>query len=165
MYELASVNGVSLWHHGIKGMHWGIRRTPEELGHDPKAKSEKLVDNAIPKIIMVLGKPSYLSKKGFVIQKDKIDGYCLKPGGDHSKEFFDVGYKSSDGLKLFRHIENLYDDAKKIEEVDVRKGVKKYSTPMELGITKTKTFRVVWRTDGPEGLPRFVSAYVDRRLK
>lgn len=28
-----------LYHHGIKGMKWGVRRTPEELGHDTgKAK-------------------------------------------------------------------------------------------------------------------------------
>lgn len=28
-----------LEHFGIKGMKWGVRRTPEQLGHKPKAKS------------------------------------------------------------------------------------------------------------------------------
>ena len=28
-------------HHGIKGMHWGIRRTPEQLGHIISRKKEK----------------------------------------------------------------------------------------------------------------------------
>ena len=28
----------SIYHHGIKGMHWGIRRTPEQLGHPRKEK-------------------------------------------------------------------------------------------------------------------------------
>lgn len=28
-------------HHGIKGMHWGIRRTPEQLGHKPSRKKEE----------------------------------------------------------------------------------------------------------------------------
>lgn len=30
-----------LEHHGIKGMHWGIRRTPEELGHKVSKAREK----------------------------------------------------------------------------------------------------------------------------
>lgn len=31
----------SLEHYGIKGMHWGIRRTPEQLGHVKKSRSSK----------------------------------------------------------------------------------------------------------------------------
>lgn len=33
-----------LMHYGIKGMHWGVRRTPEELGHNktPKELSKSL---------------------------------------------------------------------------------------------------------------------------
>ena len=27
-----------LYHHGIKGMKWGIRRTPQQLGHKPTRK-------------------------------------------------------------------------------------------------------------------------------
>ena len=30
-----------LMHHGIKGQKWGVRRTPEELGHRPKNAVEK----------------------------------------------------------------------------------------------------------------------------
>lgn len=30
-----------LAHHGIKGQKWGIRRTPEELGHKPTGKKKK----------------------------------------------------------------------------------------------------------------------------
>ena len=30
-----------LAHHGIKGQKWGIRRTPEELGHKPKGTKKK----------------------------------------------------------------------------------------------------------------------------
>ncbi len=36
---------VELYHHGVKGMKWGVRRTPEELGH--KKKVAKPVKNDI----------------------------------------------------------------------------------------------------------------------
>lgn len=29
-----------LYHHGIKGMKWGIRRTPEQLGHHEERREE-----------------------------------------------------------------------------------------------------------------------------
>lgn len=29
---------MGLWHHGIKGQKWGVRRTPEQLGHKPPVK-------------------------------------------------------------------------------------------------------------------------------
>ena len=31
-----------LYHHGIKGMKWGIRRTPKQLGHNPSSSKKKL---------------------------------------------------------------------------------------------------------------------------
>ena len=37
-----------LAHHGIKGQKWGVRRTPEELGHKPKGSgTKKKVKNAV----------------------------------------------------------------------------------------------------------------------
>ena len=32
---------TELYHHGVKGMHWGVRRTPEQLGHEPPTKASK----------------------------------------------------------------------------------------------------------------------------
>lgn len=33
-------NEKYLQHHGIKGMKWGVRRTPEQLGHKPSSKKK-----------------------------------------------------------------------------------------------------------------------------
>lgn len=38
MYEDLS----DIYHHGVKGMKWGVRRTPEQLGYKPKPKKTKV---------------------------------------------------------------------------------------------------------------------------
>lgn len=30
-----------IWHHGVKGMKWGVRHTPEQLGHTGGTKKAK----------------------------------------------------------------------------------------------------------------------------
>ena len=35
-----------IWHHGIKGMKWGVRRTPEQLGRRTGSKSAKKDDDS-----------------------------------------------------------------------------------------------------------------------
>lgn len=47
-----------LEHHGIKGMHWGIRRTPEQLGHIISRKKEKF--------------EKYAEKAGVYAEKGKV---------------------------------------------------------------------------------------------
>lgn len=39
-------NGDGIYHHGILGQKWGIRRTPEQLGHATKKKQEKSTSNS-----------------------------------------------------------------------------------------------------------------------
>lgn len=40
----------ALFHYGIKGMKWGVRRTPEELGYN-KGSVESVVNRHLPKVI------------------------------------------------------------------------------------------------------------------
>lgn len=150
-----------IWHHGIKGQKWGVRRTPEELGHFSKsagkvAKSEKTAT-------IVNG--TYRSEKGFTVAVAKLAKFCLDPEKKHSKEFFDVGYKPSDSDLLFSHIEQGFDLNKKIWERFNSDGARQFVIPMELGVTTTRLFNTSWQVDKDSDTPKLVSAYIDRRLK
>lgn len=100
--------GGVLCHHGVKGMKWGIRRTPEQLGHAVKQRVEKAKEDDT----IVDG--TYQSRKGFSVDQRKFTSWCLKAGTDHADEFFSVGYTESDSDRLFRDIENGFDLDKKV---------------------------------------------------
>ena len=34
-----------IWHHGIRGMKWGVRRTPAQLGHETGGKRDTVDDD------------------------------------------------------------------------------------------------------------------------
>lgn len=94
IYE--SYLGGVLIHHGVKGMRWGVRRTPEQLGH----VTNSAVANAEEAVKIVDG--VYQSSKGFTVKQNKFTEWCLKAGTDHADEFFSVGYKTTDADRLFR---------------------------------------------------------------
>ena len=76
-----------------------------------------------------------------------------------------MGYKETDEKRLFKDIEKGYDSSKKILEGVLASGKAKFSIPMELGVTDKRIFRTVWQEDGPDDTSRFITAYIDRRLK
>lgn len=147
--------GGVLCHHGVKGQKWGVRRTPEQLGHEVEKSQEPdtIVDGY------------YHSDKGFTADERKFSAYCLKPGTDHCEEFFGVGYKTTDSNRLFHDIESGYDLSEKIESKTTASGKERFSIPMTLGVTGKRLFRTVWQKDGPEEPSRFITAYIDRRLE
>lgn len=44
------VRNSELYHHGVKGMKWGVRRTPQQLGHDVKQKVKNTAQNVKNKV-------------------------------------------------------------------------------------------------------------------
>lgn len=54
-----------LEHHGIKGMKWGVRRTPEQLGHDTTKKKSKLS--------FLLKSPAQVAKEAYDKKMAKLD--------------------------------------------------------------------------------------------
>lgn len=151
--------GGVLCHHGVKGQKWGVRRTPEQLGY--------ITGSAVAKIVKTdtIADGVYRSSKGFTADGRKFSAYCLKPGADHAKEFFDLGYKPGDADRLFHDLEAGYDLSKKRDIVPVSKTREKFSIPISLGVTSQRLFRTVWQKDDPDGESRFITAYIDRRLE
>lgn len=150
-----------IFHYGVKGMKWGVLRSPEQLGHVTGGKQgvEKSDQSG------TIEEASYRSPKGFVVDRSKITEFCLKAGAKHSDQFFHLGYKEEDSARLLHDIEEGYDSNLKTLLETYSSGVSKYSIPMELGVTHKRWFRTVWTDDGPDGTDRLITAYIDRRLK
>lgn len=148
-------------HYGIKGMKWGVRRSPEQLGH--VTGSKRGVAKTTIRATIVDG--VYHSEKGFSIAEAKLGGFCLSPDKKHSKEFFDVGYEEGDSELLLQDIERGFDLSKKGPDRLNFKGDTQFSIPMELGVTRTRLFNTGWQIDKGASEPKFLTAYVDRRLK
>lgn len=61
-----SSNSDELMHYGVKGMKWGVRRTPEQLGHRKSRKAE-------------VKKLSNYKGKLYCISTENLDGKTLRP--------------------------------------------------------------------------------------
>lgn len=153
--------GGVLCHYGVLGMKWGVRRSPEQLGGGGGGSSK--VENTEKSVTIKDG--YYKSDKGFYVPTAKLQKYCLNPERKHSKEFFEDGYTKDDGDKLFRDIESGFDLSKKQTERKGYEGRSTYSIPMTLGITRKREYTTAWCNDGPDESPRFVTAYLDRRVQ
>ncbi len=111
---------------------------------------DKTVENSAESSIM---------KAGYTISDRKISEYLLKAGAKHAQEFFDVGYTVDDAEKLKAEIMEKFDESQATEFKEVAQDIVHFNIYMELGITKKRTFRTVWRKDSPDSAPRFISAY------
>lgn len=159
MFEARVIGEI--YHHGIKGQKWGVRRSPEQLGH---TAAKKPVEKLLDKVTMEDGYYRCRGKNMCMIEP-KMRDFCLKPGAKHSKDFFDIGYSADDPMKLFKDIVDQFDLSKQLEPITKDSTVGKVSIPMKLGITSKRVFRTVWSKTGPDNSFRFITAFVDRKLK
>lgn len=151
----------SLHHHRIEGQKCGIPHIPEQLGHST-AKSIAKYEEPV-----ILKDSCYVSaEKKISVHEDKLKKYCLNPERPHAKEFFLAGYSSDNAQRLFQDMRDQFDISKAIDRKEnSERGAEKFSIPMVLGGASKYTFRTVWANDGPEGMSRFITAYIDRKLK
>lgn len=80
----------TIYHYGIKGMRWGVRRTPEQLGRKRSSVSE-MSDQELQQIInRKLKEKQYkdLMKSPYVKVGEKIvNGIVIAAGTELAKEF------------------------------------------------------------------------------
>lgn len=92
---------ISLEHYGVKGMRWGIRRTPEQLGYKSKPKKKKA---------SLLTKMRKSAKK----KKKKAEKKKETEKQESREELREKVLKSSDPKFIYKHMDLL--DTKELED-------------------------------------------------
>lgn len=88
-----------LYHHGILGMKWGVRRTPEQLGH--KMYSQRQVDRMARKDAKEYARAKMFYGEGAGTRRKLINNTVAQRSKDskYYKEAFDRYYSEQDMAK------------------------------------------------------------------
>lgn len=73
---MSYTDSLELEHYGILGMKWGVRRTPEQLGHKPKTSTEKWKVKQLDQIDRLYNKSYKKLDKAY--KQDPVDESILK---------------------------------------------------------------------------------------
>lgn len=121
-------NNYYLMHHGVKGMKWGVRRTPEQLGHRKIASKKSSTDN----ISKQLSNMSYDDAWDAVSNK-----ISAKEATSMMKIYIDIGAartKDEQSAILKRHDELVDSISKRLLGADASKSFPKLGSTGKLFI-------------------------------
>lgn len=123
-----------LYHFGIKGMKWGIRRTPMQLGHKTKNKNQRKNDK------QALNKKARIDKKKREVLKSRSAKELYKYANLFDTRELQEAYNR---LQLERNIQNLVPKEVKKGQNFTQKVIKSGRTVSDLLDTGTKLYNNV----------------------
>ena len=123
-----------LYHFGIKGMKWGIRRTPIQLGHTTKNKNQRKNDR------QELNKKARIEKKKREVLKSRSAKELYKYANLFNTRELQEAYNR---LQLERNIQNLFPKEVKKGQDFTQKIIKSGRTVSDLLDTGTKLYNNV----------------------
>ena len=123
-----------LYHFGIKGMKWGIRRTPIQLGHATKNKNQRKNDK------QALNKKARIDKKKREVLKSRSAKELYKYANLFNTKELQEAYNR---LQLERNIQNLFPKEVKKGQNFTQKIIKSGRTVSDLLDTGTKLYNNV----------------------
>lgn len=115
---------TELEHHGIKGMHWGERRTPEQLGHKPKGKKKAgIIQNFKKKAAKRKAQAAKAKAKKKVQNEQKKEELTEK----QKEELREKLLKSTDAKFISKHMDLLgtKEIKDRIDRIDTETKLKK----------------------------------------
>lgn len=111
-----------LTHWGIKGMRWGVRRTPEQLGHKTKRKDIKAEREAVSKQV----REEFRIDQKYREADDKYRQSVIKRGktGAGSRAYYQKDAKKAEreaNLEIYNRMVQKYgDDYKRLLDAEER---------------------------------------------